>query len=71
MYIDDLPSGYTLDAELDLWAQKWTREWGKRWKTLQQQHTEVTGEHLVVAPSEMRKLKQKGVPSNIAAILTE
>ena len=26
---------------------------------------------MVVAPSEMRKLKQKGVPSNFAATLTE
>ena len=26
MYMDDLPSKRTLDAELDLWA-KWTKEW--------------------------------------------
>ena len=43
-----------------------------RWKKkIQQQHTEATGERLTVIPSEMKKLKQKGVSSNIAATLTE
>ena len=71
MYSDDLPSKCTLDAELDLWAQKWTREWEERWKKIQLQHFQATGEHLVVIPGESKKLKQKGVPSNIASTLTE
>ena len=71
MYSDDLPSKRTLDAELDLWAQKWTREWEERWKKIQLQHFQATGEHLVVTPGELKKLKQKGVPSNIASTLTE
>ena len=66
MYIDDLPSKRTLDAELDLWAQKWKKEWEERWKQLQQQHTKATGEHLVVIPNELKKLQHKGVPSSIA-----
>ena len=70
MYIDDLPSKRTLDAELDLWAQIWKKEWEERWKQLQQQHTKATGEHLV-ASNELKKLKQKGVPSSIATTLTE
>ena len=69
--IDDLPSKRTLNAELDLWEQKWTKDWEERWKKLQQQHIEVTGEHLVVTPSELKKLKQKGVPSNISTTLIE
>ena len=71
MYIDDLLSNRTLDAELDLWAQKQKKEWEERWKQLQQQHTKATGEHLVVIPNELKKLKQKGVPSSIATTLTE
>ena len=35
------------------------------------QHIEATGEHLVVTPSELKKLKQKGVPSNISTTLIE
>ena len=66
MYSDDLP---TLIAELDLWEQKWTKEWEARWKELQQQHTKITGECLVVTLSEMKKLKRKGVPSNVASTL--
>ena len=69
MYIVDLPSKRTLNAELDLWEQKWTKDWEERWKKLQQQHIEATGEHLVVTPSELKKLKQNGVPSNISATL--
>ena len=43
----------------------------ERWNQLQQQHTKATGEHLVVTPNELKKLKQKGVPSSIATTLTE
>ena len=71
MYIDDLPSKRTLNAELDLWEQKWTKDWEERWKKLQQQHIQATGEQLVATPSKLKKLKQKGVPSNISTTLIE
>ena len=67
MYSDDLPSKRTLDAELDLWAQKWSREWEERWKKIQLQHFKATG---VVTPGELKKLKQKGVLSNIVTETT-
>ena len=70
MYIDDLPSKHTLDAELDLWAQKWTHVWHERWEILQRQHFQRVEECLIVTSSELKKLKQKGVPSNIATTLT-
>ena len=30
----------------------------RTWKKLQQKHVEVAGEHLVVTPGELKKLKQ-------------
>lgn len=71
MYIDDLPSRHTLNAELDLWEQKWSDIWQERWKILQQEHVQATGEQLVVTHSELKTLKQKGVPSSIATTLAE
>jgi hypothetical protein len=69
MYVEDLHSRYTLSAELDLWEQKWSEIWQERWKILQQEHVEATGEQLVVTPSELKTLKQKGVPSSITTAL--
>ena len=70
MYTDDLPSKRTLEAKLDLWAQKWTKGWEESSKQFQQQDTKAIGEHLIVTPNELKTLKQKGLPSSIAKILT-
>ena len=44
---------------------------GREVEKLQQQHIQATGEQLVATPSELKKLKQKGVPSNISTTLRE
>ena len=44
---------------------------GREVEKLQQQHIQATGEQLVATPSELKKLKQKGVPSNISTTLIE
>ena len=53
-----------------MWEQKWTKDWEQQ-QHIQQQHIQATGEQLVATPSELKKLKQKGVPSNISTTLIE
>jgi hypothetical protein len=48
-----------------MWIQKWTHCWSEKWKALQEQHSKVTGEQMKVTASELLKLQEGAVPSNL------
>ena len=71
LYIDDLPSRHTLDAELLLWSHHWKDKWDDHFRKLKEQHVVATGSELSLSPAELRKLKMGSVPCTIQSIIEQ
>ena len=71
LYVDEVPSPRTLDAELLLWDQWWKDKWSSKLKDLNDQHIKAFGKRLDIADAELKKLKTANVPNTISSSLPE
>ena len=71
LYVDEIPSNHTFEAEKVLWKQLWQQKWEDRFKALKEQHHEATHREMSVNPTtcKLQKLQQGAVPNTIASTL--
>ena len=71
LYVGEIHSLRTLDAELMLWDQWWKDKWSTKLKDLNDQHLKKFGRRLDITEAELKRLKTANVPNTVSASLRE